>query len=54
MELVNNFIIAVYGAMNYSLSMPNLIGFYAKLNVIEKKKIHFALEVSYRVFSFKS
>ena len=38
MGLVNNFIIAVYGAMNYSLPMPNLIGFYAKLNVVKKKK----------------
>ena len=31
-RLVNIFIIAMYGIMNYSLLMPNLVAFYAKLN----------------------
>ena len=31
-RLVNIFIIALYGIMNYSLLMPNLVAFYAKLN----------------------
>ena len=31
------FIIAMYGVMNYSLLMPNLIALYAKLNEIYMK-----------------
>ena len=31
------FIIAMYGVMNYSLLMPNLVAFYAKQNEILKK-----------------
>ena len=34
MRLVNAFIITMYGVMNYSLLMPNLVAFYAKLNEI--------------------
>ena len=34
MRLINTFIIAMYGAMNYSLLMPNLLTFYARLNEI--------------------
>ena len=31
MRLVSTFIIAIYGVMNYTLLMPNLVAFYAKL-----------------------
>ena len=34
MRLVNTFIIAMYGVINYALLMPNVIVFYAKLNEI--------------------
>ena len=34
MRLVNTFIIAMYGVMNYLLLMPNLVAFYAKLDEI--------------------
>ena len=51
MRLVNTFIIAMYGVMNYSLFMPILVGFYAKLNEIYKKnEFHFALEVSFSIY----
>ena len=33
-RLVNTFIIAMYGIMNFLLLMPNLVVFYAKLNEI--------------------
>ena len=33
-EACQHFIIAMYGYMNYSLLMPNLLAFYAKLNKI--------------------
>ena len=34
------FIIAMYGVMNYSLLMPNLVAFYAKQNEILKKLMY--------------
>ena len=34
LRLVNTFIIAMYGVMNYSLLMQNLVAFYAKLNEV--------------------
>ena len=34
MRLVNTFIIAVYGVMNYPLLMPKLVALYAKMNDI--------------------
>ena len=46
MILVNTFIIAMHGVMNYSLLMPNLFAFYAKLHEIQKIEFHFAFEVS--------
>ena len=33
-ETCQHFIITMYGVMNYSLLMPNLVAFYAKLNEI--------------------
>ena len=35
-RVVNTFITAMYGVMNYSLLMPVLVAFYAKLNEIQK------------------
>ena len=35
MRLVNNFIIAMYGIMNYLMLLPTLVAFYAKLNEIQ-------------------
>ena len=35
-RLFNTFIIAMYGVMNNSLLMPNLVAFYAELNKIQK------------------
>ena len=49
MRLVNTFIIAMYGVMNYLLHMPHLVAFYAKLNEIYKTKFHFALEVFFSI-----
>ena len=37
MRLVNTFIIAMYGVMNYSLFMSNVVAFYANLKKIIKK-----------------
>ena len=34
MRLVNSFIIAIYGVIDYSLLMPTVVAFYAKLNEI--------------------
>ena len=36
LRFVNTFIIAIYGVMSYSLLMPNLVAFYAKLNKYKK------------------
>ena len=49
MRLVNTFIIALYGVMNYSLLMPNLLVFYAKLKEKEKNEFDFALEVAFSI-----
>ena len=49
MRLINTFIIAMHGVMHYSLLMPNVVAFYAKLNEIEKNIFHFALEVSFSI-----
>ena len=46
---INTFFIAMYGVMNYSLLMPNLVAFYAKLHEIRKNEFHFASEVYFRV-----
>ena len=48
-RLVNTFIIVICSAMNYSLLMPNLVAFSAKLNELQKTEFHFALEVSFSV-----
>ena len=50
MRLVNNFIIAMYGVMNYSLFLQNLVAFFAKLYEIRKTEFDFALEVSFSIF----
>ena len=46
MGLVNTFIIAMHGVKNYSLLMPNLVAFYATLNIL-KNEIHLVFEVSF-------
>ena len=53
MLLVNTFIIDMYGVMNYrySLLMPHLVAFYAKLNEIQNTEFHFALEVSFSIYT---
>ena len=50
MILVNTFIIAMHGVMNYSLLMSNLFAFYAKLHEIQKIEFHFAFEVSFSIY----
>ena len=49
MRLVNTSIIAMYDIMNYSLLIPNLVAFNAKLNEIQKTEFHFALVVSFSI-----
>ena len=49
MRSVNMLIIAKYGVMNYSLLMPNLVAFNAKLNEILITEFYFALEVSFSI-----
>ena len=48
---MNIFVIDMYGVMKYSLLVPNLVAFYAKLNEMYKhNEFHFALEVSSSTF----
>ena len=49
MRLVNIYIIAINGVMNYSLLRPNVVAFYAKQNEISKIEFHFAFEVSFSI-----
>lgn len=52
MRLVTTLIIALYGAMNYSLLMPNLIALYAEnINEIKTNELLFTLEVSFSIIS---
>ena len=54
MRLVNT-ISAIYGVMNYSLLLPNMVAFHAKLNEIYiKNEFHFALEVSFSIHIFET
>ena len=46
MRLVDTFIIAIYGAMNYPLLMPNLVAFLCTNECNIKIEFHDALEVS--------
>ena len=46
MRLVNNFIIAMYGIMNYLLLLPTLVAFYAKLNEIQSTLVISRLRLS--------
>ena len=41
----------MYGVMNYLLLMPNMVTFYAKLNEKSTIECHFALKVSFSIFS---
>ena len=41
----------MFGIMNYLLLMPNLVAFYAKLNEKLTIECHFALKVSFSIFS---
>ena len=51
-DLINAFIIAMYNLMCYSLLMPDLVAFYAKLNEIQTKIILRWKFLSVYVFSF--
>ena len=53
MRPVNTLNIAVYGVMNYSLLMPNLVAFYAKLNEIQNIEFRFASELSFSIYRQK-
>ena len=49
MRLVNSFIIVMYGVMNYSLLISNMVAFYARLYEILKHEFYLALDVSFSI-----